>query len=424
MATLTERVVEATRGRDRVLDAAKAVALLLVVVAHSLAWHITPEREADNVLTEAPGLVVLTWLFQVLPLFFAAGAVANLASWRRHGTGRYLLRRGRRLVTPVLIYASVWTVALAPFSLLGETIVGVGKFLAQLLWFAGVYLFVSILVPVTARWRSRPWLTVGLWLVAVAGVDLLRIAGAPEAVGWVNFLLVWGLLHQIGYHLPQLRRANRLLLSLGAVAGFATAVSLAAFGPYAMSMVTVSSDTELSNLSPPSLVLAAYGTGQILMLAAVSPTLESWLSRPRVWTPIALFGARGFEVYLWHIPLVGIAAGLALALSWSVPALGVWWWLVHLAVVVTVVPCAWLLAGPMGRLATRLARAPGRGIIPAGLGGGVAALLVLHISVTGFATWWGAGALGLPGSSLLTLGLLWLVWWGSGARSPRMSAGV
>lgn len=414
MTTLVERVATATAGRDRVLDAAKAVALLLVVLGHSLAWHVLPDGEPVSVLGEVPGLIVLTWLFQVLPLFFAAGAVANAASWQRYGTADYLVHRSRRLLTPVVLYATFWTVLLLPLSALSDEVAGVGKFLAQLLWFAGAYLLVSALVPVTARWRTRPGLTLALWLALILAIDVLRVRGAPEAVAWLNFPLVWGLLHQVGYHLPQLRRAARPVLLAGAAVAVGLALAIAAIGPYAMSLVTVSSDEELSNLSPPSVVLACYGIGQILLLAAAYPALSRWLSRPRVWAPVALFGSRGFEVYLWHIPLVGIAAGAAILVAWSVPPLSPWWWVVHLAVAAVTVLLAWLLAGPMGSLARRLDRVPRLFAVPAAVVAALGSLLVLHISVTGFGAWWGPGMLGLPGAAALNLLLLLLLWQGAG----------
>ena len=77
------RVVAASVGRDRVLDAVKALALLVVIVGHSLAWHTPGDGTAINVLERAPWLIPLTWVFQVLPLFFAAGAVSNAASLAR-----------------------------------------------------------------------------------------------------------------------------------------------------------------------------------------------------------------------------------------------------------------------------------------------------------------------------------------------------
>lgn len=112
-------------------------------------------------------------------------------------------------------------------------------------------------------------------------------------------------------------------------------------------------------------------------------------------------------MYLWHIPLVGVAAGIAVAVGWSVPALSATWWLVHIAVVMLVLPGAWLLAG--------LAAGPERGLLrlsprisAAGAGCVIGGAIVLNIAATGFATWWGAGAVGLPSSAVLNLLLLWL----------------
>ena len=64
-AGIGERVLAASRTRDRVLDAVKAVALLLVIVGHSLAWHVRPDGTAVNVVEDVPYLTALTWLFQV-----------------------------------------------------------------------------------------------------------------------------------------------------------------------------------------------------------------------------------------------------------------------------------------------------------------------------------------------------------------------
>lgn len=397
------RVVAASVGRDRVLDAIKAVALLVVIVGHSLAWHTPGDGTAVNVLERAPWLIPLTWVFQVLPLFFAAGAVSNDASLARHGRRDYLSARGRRLLAPVVVYATFWTALLAPFGA-SETVVGAGRFLAQLLWFAGVYLLVAAAAVFTSRWTARPVLTLTVWLALIVAVDTIRTTSF-SGWGWINMLLVWGWLHQVGYHLPVLRTRRWALP--GGIALIAAAVALAFAGPYSHSLISVSGIPGLSNLAPPSTVLAVYGAGQILIVAGLWPHLQRALANDRRWVPIALLGARGMGMYLWHIPLVGLAAGLALALGFAAPPLTPVWWLVHIAVVLLVVPGAWLLAGlaanpekAVGRL--RLAvSSPG----PACTLGG---LVVLNIAATGFATWWGLGAVGLPSSAWLNLTLLWL----------------
>ena len=48
--------------------------------------------------------------------------------------------------------------------------------------------------------------------------------------------------------------------------GAALAVVLAVLGPYSSSLVTYAADPEPSTLSPPTLVVALYGLGLVLVL--------------------------------------------------------------------------------------------------------------------------------------------------------------
>ncbi|MCB0915305.1 MAG: acyltransferase family protein [Actinobacteria bacterium] len=419
-------IAAATAGRDRVLDAVKAAALAAVVVGHSLAWHIGPTGAPVNVLDLATGLTPLTWLFQVLPLFFAAGAVSNAASLARSTSSQFTTRRTRRLGTPVVVYSAFWTVLLtiatAVVVLAGGQdgpIVDAGRFLSQLLWFAGVYTLVVAATPLTARWRSRPFLALTLWAGCVAAVDAARAAGAPEALGWLNFLLVWGWLGQLGYQLPTLRQVNKAVVGSVGLLLVAAAASVAYLGPYSMSLVTVSGDDELSNLAPPSMVLLLYGGGQVLLLAALWPLLDKLLSSDRLWALVAVFGARAMGVYLWHIPLVGIAALVAMSLDWQVAPLSAPWWLVHLAVVVVVLPTAWYIAGLAGR-AERLAGHTRRFFrMPPTVAALGMAITVLVISTAGFATLYGGGLFGLPTSALINFVLLVLFWQAVGPVRSR-----
>lgn len=398
-ATLRERVLAASAGRDRVLDAVKALALLIVIVGHSLAWHVRG-GSAVNVLEDAPWLIPLTWIFQVLPLFFAAGAVSNAASLARHGPTAYLRSRGSRLLVPVVIYATFWTVLLLPFGA-SQTVSGAGRFLSQLLWFAGVYLLVAAAAVVTVRWVTRPVLTLGLWLALIMAVDSLR----PGPLSWLNMLLVWGWLHQVGYYLPSLRGRRSLITAGAGLIGLA--VLLAFIGPFSRSLISVAGVPGYSNLAPPSIVLAVFGAGQILLLAGAWPLLGRWLASDRGWVPIALIGARGMGMYLWHIPLVGVAAATALAIGWTVVPLSAAWWLVHLLVVVLVVPLAWLIAGVAAIPEKRLLRLRSP-ISAAAVGCALGGASVLNTSATGFATWSGSGAVGLPSTALTNLAAIWV----------------
>lgn len=416
-----DQVVAASAGRDRVLDAVKTGALVVVMVAHSLAWH-TVHGEPGNVLELKPGLAVITWGLQILALFFAAGAVSNAASLARCGDPQqWLGNRLRRLLGPVLVYASVWSAVLLPLApALGHPVAFAGRFLAQLLWFAGVYLVVVAVVPWTVRHQGLPVL-LG-WLALIAAVDAVRLTVLP-ALGWVNLLLVWGWLHQVGYRLPQLRDAPRLRLLAGAVAALAAALALAWLGPYSDSMVSVAGDPEPSNLAPPTLVVALHGLALILLLAALWRPLDRALRAPALWVPIAVLGARGIGLYLWHIPVVGVIAAACWGWSINPEPLSLAWWLLHLATVVAVVAGAWLLAGVAAGALPSLERIAGRTAARhVALTLGAAGVLTLLLSVTGFGTWWATAFLGVPSATPVLLALLWLLWRLRPAVSPARPA--
>ena len=411
---LPGQVATLAAGRDRVLDAAKAFALLVVVVAHSIAWDVSTGTPA-SVLDLRPDIAWATWTLQILPLFFAAGAVGNLGSWnRRPEAGPFLGRRLLRLGTPGLLYSAFWTALLLPLVLVVPLAEFAGKFLSQLVWFLGVYGVVVVAVPWTARWVRRPVLALGLWLGAIAVVDALRWNVAP-VLGWLNLLLVWGFVHQVGYHLPALRRLRPVRLVGGSLVSIGAAVALAVVGPYSASMVSYAGDPEPSNLSPPTLVVALYGLGLVLVLAALWPALTRLLAHDRLYLVVGAFGSRAVGIYLWHIPLMALVAGAAWGLGFAATPLSAPWWAVHALGFVFVLTAAWFVAGLAGR-GDRVLRAWGaarpRRALPVLPFAVAVPLVLLSISPTGFGTWWGPGMLGLPSSSAVNLAVLAAAWWG------------
>lgn len=429
MESFAARVEIATRSRDRVVDLAKVVALLVVIVGHSFAWQVHDGR-ACNVLEVCPELIWLTWFVQILPIFFAMGAQANEhcmdGAWahaRALGRGRawanreYWHRRLTRLLGPVLIYTTAWTGLLG---LVGMFEAGsahdAGQFLAQLLWFVGVYMVVGAAVPVTLELHRKHRLaTLTVWFTAIVAVDLGRANGLTT-LGWINLFLVWGWLHQWGYAFGSLRVAPRTATFLAAVMLLVTAAALVSFGPYSNSLVSIAGDKGLANLAPPSVVLAVAGLAMILLLAAADRWLARVIGNDRLWAVVATLGSRGMGLYLWHIPIVGLIAALSLARDVELIPLSGTWFLVHTVTAIVAVIGAFVLAGVAGAAQVGLARGRfgDRGGAVATI---LAALLVLHISVTGLYTYWGPGALGLPGSSALNLAALWLVWLGRGRSS-------
>jgi len=160
--------------------------------------------------------------------------------------------------------------------------------------------------------------------------------------------------------------------------------------------------------------VALYGLGLVLGLAVLWPLLERLLARNRVYLVVGVFGSRAVGIYLWHIPLVAAAAGLAWWAGFAAPPLSPAWWGVHLVAFALVVTGAWFVAGVAGR-ADRALSAWGRSrrrrtlpVLPFAIAVPVA---LLSISPTGFGTWWGAGMLGIPSSSAVNLAVLAVAWW-------------
>ncbi|HEY0806470.1 MAG TPA: acyltransferase family protein, partial [Pseudonocardiaceae bacterium] len=153
MSTTTTRISASPatgRGRDPFIDLLRVGAIAVVVLGHwimpVLAWR-PGTLVAGNVLT-TPGWWILTWVAQVMPVFFIAGGAANYHSYtaelRRGGTARdWLAARIRRLATPVVPLLAVWLVVpgvLRDVGVPGQPVAVAASTVGQLLWFLAVYL--------------------------------------------------------------------------------------------------------------------------------------------------------------------------------------------------------------------------------------------------------------------------------------------
>ena len=184
-------------------------------------------------------------------------------------------------------------------------------------WFLATYLVIVALVPVTARLHRRFGLAVPVVLVVLAVlVDAAHLAGVP-AIGFVNYVLVWGAVHQAGYLWAdgRLPRSVAGALALFA-AGLAALCALVFLAGYPVSMVGVDGAAR-TNTGPPTIALVALGAAQVGLVLALRKPAERLLARPRVWASVVRAGALTMTVYLWH--MTALVAGAALLV-----ATGVW----------------------------------------------------------------------------------------------------
>lgn len=317
--------------RDRVVDLVRGVSLVVVVFGHSFMASVVvgDELVLSNTLAQTTWLQPATWLLQVMPLFFAAGAWANALSYRNADSySSWLNRRVRRLLRPAIIYTACWLVV-SPVLLLGESEVTsrLLRISTQLLWFLGAYLLVTALTPVLVRAAGRPVLACGAWLVVAAAIDLLRLAGAPAALGLANFVLVWALAGQCGlWAFSPVRRptARTAWLLLGG--GLAANSLLVGLGPWPLSLVGLPGD-RISNMSPPSMVLGIHCVTLAALVVIGYPRLQRAAARDRVFRPVAVVNAAAMTVYLWHLVGMLLAIAAVVLLGWDLPGYSTMGWL-------------------------------------------------------------------------------------------------
>ncbi len=338
------------------MDLLRALALVLVVLGH---WLVSVVRyDADHRLTGHSALEYLpwaypiTWLLQVMPVFFIVGGYANAASLssRRNRGGDavgWLQDRAARLVRPtttlltVLVAAALTAQLLRADSSQTRTAVWVASIP---LWFLSAYLIVVALTPVTYALHRRFGHAVPLVLVGLVALgDLARFHGHPQLADG-NFVFGWLAIHQIGYFWREDRLPSTPLRSLPLLLGAATAlVLLTIAGPYPISMIQVAGD-RIKNASPPTLALLAAAAAQLGLIMLLHDPAQRWLRRRRPWLLVVAADTIVLTVFLWHMSAVLVVAG---TLSWAglLPTPPVnstsWWlwrlpWLIMLGTVLTV----------------------------------------------------------------------------------------
>jgi hypothetical protein len=148
-----------------------------------------------------------------------------------------------------------------------------------------------------------------------------------EEVGYLNLLLVWTLVQQVGFFYADgtlLRLSRRALVGLGA-AGLAGMAVLTGVGPYPPSMVGLPG--EASNMSPPTVCIVALTVWQVALVLLARDRVSAWLARRGPWTAVIAVGSSAMTLYLWHITAMVVLYGLVVAVGGPLPQPGTWpWW--------------------------------------------------------------------------------------------------
>jgi peptidoglycan/LPS O-acetylase OafA/YrhL len=331
--------MQTSPDRDRYADFLRVLSISLVVLGHWIA-AVVLVRDGELVTGRLHALVPwarwMTWVFQVMPVFFIVGGFVNGRSWsraieERNSWSAWTRRRYQRLLIPLFPLVVFW-VLLIPILLaagLPRTAVQLASEAAFApIWFLGVYLLVIALVPFTwALHRRFQWTAVIGFVVGAVLVDLLARAGMP-VVGFANMFFVWAGIHQVGYFWQDVRLPERVMVGVAfAVIGVGTLLALVTIGGYPVSMVAADEGVR-SNVNPPSAALFVLAVIQLGIVIAARRRMNRWLERLRTWTVVVTLGGITLTVYLWHMTAMILVAVLTYVTArWPhTSAIDATWW--------------------------------------------------------------------------------------------------
>jgi len=334
------RVAEQTpAARNRYVDLLRALSIFAVIIGH---WLVAATQVRDGVLVGENMLAVqpwtqwLTWVFQVMPVFFLVGGYSNGVSWaatqRRGETySNWLTSRIQRLINPVLPLFLAWVAFIAGARMIGmnaDTIALASDLALIPVWFLAVYILVVALVPLTrSAWERFGMKSFWALLGVAALVDIANLGLGVPLVKYTNFIFVWAGMHQLGYAWEAGvldGTAKRLALAAG---GLGLLTLLMVFGPYPLSFIGVPGDA-FTNSMPPKLTIFALGIAQAGLVLALERFGRALLERSTLWAAVILVNGMIMSLYLWHLTasvLVTAGAWLAGVGLEADPGSQAWW---------------------------------------------------------------------------------------------------
>ncbi|BBY37325.1 hypothetical protein MMAN_14590 [Mycobacterium mantenii] len=330
-------------ARNLAVDFYRVSGVVLIVLGHWLAGSVTyrdGQFGRQNPLVELPWTQWLTWPFQAVPTFFLVAGYAGAVSWtHRRDTGGFsrqtwLQHRLARVLGPTAVYGvlvSVVVIVLGARGVAASVLEYAGWAVAMHLWFLAVYLVVVSLTPIAIA-ADRRWklLAPSALALAVVVVDAVRLGGHVQYLDWLNYLLAWGALYQLGIAW----RGGRLDGHRPAALAGLSAIMLALLmwlKVYPVSMIGVPGQT-IDNTTPPTVALLAFAGTQTGIVMALAPALNRALHAMGVQRMLSIGNRNIMALYLWHmIPVVIVAiVGYPAGLLPQPPIGTAAWWLARL----------------------------------------------------------------------------------------------
>jgi hypothetical protein len=281
---------------------------------------------------EASWVWPLTWLLQLVPLFFLAGGHANLLALRASraagdGYGHYLAGRVGWLLRPVLAFVAAWLIVPLSLELLQapeEAIAAFGRVVLQPLWLLGLYLLVVAATPAMHRLhRAFPLLT-PLALLTVAVVT--GLAGRGSVAAHIGGIVVALLFQQVAFHYADgtLWRIPRGALLITAAAGLAGLIALTTVGGH--NKLLIAEPTEYASFAPSLLGMLLVGLVQVCLVALPRERGAGAVAASAPARAVAVVRDAPMTAYLFYLCAMLLIAGLiGAARTAGLPTSGLEW---------------------------------------------------------------------------------------------------
>ncbi len=425
---LSDMAGAAKSDRNRAVDFYRAVAMLAVALGHwaaiSVGLDADGELTAGNALEYAPSMSWITWLFQVMPLFFVVGGFSSAMSLDSHfGTGDnlkpdarpqdWIVARLRRMVAPAITLATTWAVLIVAGYTTGMgAIIAAGATAAAIpLWFLSNYTIDTALAPfVLPRFRKNPALFAVTGLSVFGILEALRFTDIPvlHHLAHLNWVLGWLLFQVAGFAWRDGLLPTGGKLAAVAATLWTAAIAAVTLGPWPTAMVHFPG-LENSPTHPPSLALLLFGGAYSATALCFAPAISNFLSsdkanNKKAWSAVVGANAIAMSVYLWHMTAAIAACAIMLAFD-ILPTADVGtfaWWMQKLpmfAIATIILVGIVAKVAKVEQTALLAPRTPWKGGMPS---------LFAAASLLSFALkFWAGGSIALVGGCIAILLGLW-----------------
>ena len=307
-------------SRERYIDLVKVISIFAVI--YSTIVFLSLESSGYEVLiynssSNDINMSIMSWCLNGLVVFFFCNGFSNSIAWysnigRDGSVWEFLANRINSILGPVLMLIVFGTIMIhysISNKLIPEYLVTVNdnlhptsEFLLWPLWLVSIYLVVLMFSPITAYFHKKnSFLFITALLTLFLFIDLFTFNQSIEYISYLNYLLFWLFVHQIGYFyadgtLQQIKMPFYFILS-----------TVSYLTLYILSLETLATTSVsnfrlslITNEDPPTIFMLLSGVGLISLVLIFRNLLEEAMNNKTLWYIVSFLNSHIYTIFLWH----------------------------------------------------------------------------------------------------------------------------